>query len=69
MDSNYIISRLKSTLYKYPTVTVLQNRLANLDEEQKQAILSSLKKQINKERNLDIKEPLAMLVYRLPLAS
>jgi hypothetical protein len=69
MDSNYIISRLKSTPYKYPTVAVLQTRLINLDEKRRKAILTSLKKQIHKECNLDIQEPLAELVYRLPAAS
>jgi hypothetical protein len=69
MDSNYIIERLKSTPYKYQTVAVLQARLSKLDEELKEQILTSLKKQIYKERNLDIQQPLAELVYHLPIAS
>jgi hypothetical protein len=69
MDSNYIIERLKATPYKYPTVAVLQSRLNKLDKEEKEIILSNLKKQLYKERNLDIQQPLAELVYRLPIAS
>lgn len=69
MDANYIIDRLKSTLYKYPTVAVLRTRLNNLDEEKREAILTSLKKQIHKESNYDIQEPLEELVYRIPIAS
>lgn len=69
MDSNYIINRLKSTLYKYPTVALLQSRLNNLDEESKYEILSSLKKQLYQESNIDILQPLSELVYRLPIAS
>lgn len=69
MDANYIIDRLKSTLYKHPTVTVLRSRLNNLDEERREAILTSLKKQIHKERNYDIQDHLQELVYRMPIAS
>lgn len=69
MDSNYIITRLKSTPFKYPTVELLRSRLGNLDSEKRQEILSTLKKQIWKERNVDIQEPLLELVYRMPLAS
>ncbi len=69
MDSHYIISRLKATPYKYPTVAALQTRLNNLDEEIKNEILSSLKKQIYKTSNLDIQVPLEELVYHLPHAS
>lgn len=69
MNANYIIDRLKSTPFKFPTVALLQQRLRNLDEELKNDILSNLKKQIHKERNMDIKEPLSVLVYRLPMAS
>ncbi len=68
MDSNYIINRLKSTPYKYPTVDLLRTRLSNLDEDKKAEILSSLKKQINRESNMDIQEPLTRLVY-LPNAA
>ena len=69
MDSNYIISRLKSTPYKYPTVAVLRNRLSNLDEKRKFEIMESLKKQLYMERNHDIQEPLEELLFRIPLAS
>lgn len=69
MDSNYIISRLKSTPYKYPTVALLQIRLSNLDAESKEQILISLKKQLYVERNMDIQQQLAELVYHLPIAS
>lgn len=69
MDSHYIIERLKSTPYKYPTVALLKTRLNNIDEATKHEILTSLKKQLYKESNMDIQEPLAELVYRLPIAS
>ncbi len=69
MDSHYIIERLKSTPYKYPTVALLKTRLNNIDEETKHEILTSLKKQLYKESNMDIQEPLSELVYRLPIAS
>lgn len=69
MDLNYIIERLKSTPYKYPTVEVLKNRLNNLEETQRQQILSGLKMQLYKERNIDIQEPLSQLVYQLPLTA
>lgn len=69
MDSNYIIERLKSTPFKYPTMVLLQTRLNNLDESKKQQILNSLKQQIYKERNVDIQKQLSELVYRLPIAS
>jgi len=69
MDSNYIITRLKSTPFKYPTVELLRSRLRNLDSEKRQEILSTLKMQIWKERNVDIQEPLLELVYKMPLAS
>lgn len=69
MDSHYIINRLKSTPYKYPTVAALQTRLNNLDEEVKNELLSSLKKQIYKTSNLDIQLPLEELVFHLPHAS
>ena len=69
MDSNYIINRLKTTPFKYPTVELLRSRLRNLDENARYEILSSLKKEVWKERNIDIHEPLIELVYRMPLAS
>ena len=65
MDSNYIIERLKSTLYKYPTMIILQTRLNNLDEESKNEILISLKKQLYRESNMDIQQQLSTLVYPL----
>ena len=69
MDSHYIINRLKSTPFKYPTMAILQTRLSNLDEESKGELLSSLKKQIYKESNMDILPQLSTLVYKLPIAS
>lgn len=69
MDSHYIIDRLKSTPYKYPTVAILQTRLSNLNEEQKEEILCNLKKQLYRESNMDIQQQLSTLVYRLPIAS
>jgi hypothetical protein len=69
MDTNYIIDRLKSTPFKVTTVSFLKTRLNNLEEGLKFELLSNLKKQINKERNHDIQESLAELVYRLPVAS
>ncbi|MNE92828.1 hypothetical protein D3C80_1906010 [compost metagenome] len=69
MDSNYIINRLKSTPYKYPTVDLLRSRLKNLEENKRFEVLSILRKELWKERNIDIHEPLIELLYRLPLAS
>lgn len=69
MDSNYIINRLKSTPFKYPTMILLQSRLNNLDQHSKNMILHSLKQQIYKERNMDIQLQLEQLVYHLPIAS
>jgi len=69
MDSNYIINRLKSTVYKYPTAQLMQNRLRNLDESQRSEIVSNLKTELHKHRNADIHEPLFELLYRMPLAS
>lgn len=69
MDSNYIISRLKSTPFKYPTVALLRSRMSNLDEERKYEIVSNLKKQLYMERNVDIQEPLEELLFRSPIAS
>ncbi len=69
MDSHYFINRLKSTPFKFPTVALLQTRLDNLEEDAKYEILSSLKKQLYKESNMDIQKPLSQLVYRLPIAS
>lgn len=69
MDANYIINRLKSTLFKYPTVDVLRNRLKNLDEKRRNSIVSSLKIELYKHKNSDIQEPLVELLYKMPLAS
>ena len=69
MDSHYIIDRLKSTPYKYPTVALLQTRLSNLDEDSKNEILSSLKKQFYMTSNIDIQVLLKELLYRMPMAS
>ncbi|GEC73559.1 hypothetical protein SAMN05443543_11213 [Flavobacterium flevense] len=69
MDSNYIINRLKSTLFKYPTVDVLRNRLKNLDEKKRNSIVSNLKIEMYKHTNSDIQEPLVELLYKMPLAS
>ena len=69
MDSNYIINRLKSTPYKYPTVELLRNRLKNLEETEKFEVLSILKQELWEEKNIDIHEPLIELVYRMPMAS
>jgi hypothetical protein len=69
MDANYIINRLKSTLFKYPTVDLLRNRLRNLDEKRRNSIVSSLKIELYKHKNSDIQEPLVELLYKMPLAS
>ncbi|MGV3697409.1 hypothetical protein [Flavobacterium sp.] len=68
MDSQYIIQRLKSTLYKYPTVDLLRTRLQNIDEYSREKIISSLKKEVQKERNMDIRQPLHELLFRSPSA-
>lgn len=69
MDANYIIKRLKSTLFKYPTVDLLRNRLKNLDEKRRNSIVSSLKIELYKHKNSDIHQPLVELLYKMPLAS
>ncbi len=69
MDTNYIISRLKSTPYKYSTVALLRSRLSNLDEEKRHEILSNLKIERHRECNVDINESLEELLYRMPIAS
>ena len=69
MDSHYIIERLKSTPYKYPTVALLQTRLSNLDEDSKNELLASLKKQFYRTSNIDIQELIGVLLYRTPMAS
>jgi hypothetical protein len=69
MDSNYIINRLKSTPYKYPTVDLLRTRLKNLEENKRHEIVSNLKVEVWKHRNVDIHEPLFELLYRKSSAS
>jgi len=69
MDSNYIINRLKSTLYKYPTVQLMKSRLSNLGESERYEIVSNLKVELYKHRNVDIHEPLFELLYKSQLAS
>jgi len=69
MDSNYIINRLKSTPYKYPTTDVLRTRLRNLDEHTRYQIITNLKMEVWKSSNVDIHEPLLELLYRAPLAT
>jgi hypothetical protein len=69
MDSKYIITRLKSSPYKYPTADVLRVRLRNLEQDKKRQIVSNLKMELCRECNTDIYEPLFELLYRLPLAS
>ena len=69
MDANYIINRLKSTIYKYPTVDLLRTRLNNIDESSRREIIVSLKMELWRERSSDIHEPLMELLYREPLAS
>ena len=69
MDTDYIINRLKSTPYKFTTVAFLKARINNMEEHRKQEVLLSLRKQLDKESNLDIQESIFELVYRLPIAS
>lgn len=69
MNSNYIINRLKTTLYKYPTVDILRKRLDNIDENSRHEILTNLKKEVRKESNMDIQKPLFELLFTIPLAS
>lgn len=66
MDSAYIINRLKSTPYKYPTAALLHHRLNNLDASKRNEILSSLKKERHRHCNADIDEVLQELLYRMP---
>lgn len=69
MDSEYIIYRLKSTQFKYPTVALLKTRLNNMDEEKKEQVIINLKRQLYAERNLDIQLLLKELIYHFPAAS
>jgi len=69
MDSKYIINRLKTTPYKFPTVDLLRTRLKNLDEIERSEIVSNLKMEVYRHTNVDIQEPLMELLRRPPLAS
>ena len=69
MDSKYIIARLKSTPFKYPTADLLRSRLNNLEQDQRQQIISNLKFELCRECNTDIYEPLFELLYKMPIAS
>lgn len=69
MDTNYIITRLKATPYKYSTVDLMRLRLKNIDEDSRHKIVSNLKIEVWKECNTDIHEPLLELLHRMPLAS
>lgn len=69
MDSNYIITRLRSTPYKFPTAAILRERLNNLDEYTRYQVTERLKKEVYKERNHDIQQPLEELLFRMPIAS
>ena len=69
MNSNYIIDRLKSTRYQYPTVSFLRTRLQNLEEQKRKEVISGLKIALCKAKNVDIHEPLTDLLYRMPIAS
>lgn len=69
MNANYIISRLRSTPYKFPTAAILRERMNNLDENTKYRVTEILKKEVYKERNHDIQQPLEELLFRMPIAS
>lgn len=69
MDANYIVSRLKSTPYKYPTVALIRARLRNLDENTRREVVANLKMELWRHSNVDIHEPLFELVYKMPMAS
>ncbi|RZJ35317.1 MAG: hypothetical protein EOO51_05385 [Flavobacterium sp.] len=64
MDANYVINRLKSTPYKFPTAEVLRQRLHNLSDPERAQILNSLKAELWKEKNIDIHEPLHDMMLR-----
>ncbi|MGK4569393.1 hypothetical protein [Flavobacterium sp. 3HN19-14] len=69
MDSNYVINRLKNTLYKYPTVELLRTRLKNVDADTRETIVHNLKIELWKHRNADIHEPLFELLHKMPLSA
>ncbi|RYG39976.1 MAG: hypothetical protein EOO01_28405 [Chitinophagaceae bacterium] len=64
MESNYVISRLKSTRYKYATAQVLQERIQNMDYFQRMQLLANLKTELWRESNIDIYEPLCLVIQR-----
>lgn len=64
MDTNYVITRLKNTVYKFPTAEVLQKRIQNLGDMERQQLMSNLKIELWKERNVDIYEPLHEMMVR-----
>ena len=68
MNSNYIVNRLKGTLYKYHTAQLLKSRLKNLSEMDRIEIVSNLKVELHKQNNYDIQESLFELLHRSPLA-
>lgn len=63
MDSHYIISRLKSTPFKYPTAEVLRTRLQNMEDDERKKVLAKLKMELHKQNNVDIFDPLANVLY------
>jgi len=64
MDANYIITRLKNTRYQFPTAQDLQKRVQNLDDFTKTQLLSNLKTELFREKNIDIYEPLCTVMQR-----
>jgi len=64
MSTEYVISRLQSAQYKYPTAQILRTRIKNLDQEKRMQLLSGLKIELHRERNLNIFEPLSEVIYR-----
>jgi len=64
MDANYIVKRLKDTRYQYATAQVLQERIQNLEYFKRMQLLASLKTELWKETNLDIYEPLCLVIQR-----
>ena len=68
MNSNYIVNRLKGTLYKYHTAQLLKSRLRNLSDLDRNQVVSNLKVELHKQNNYDIQESLFELLNRSPLA-
>lgn len=69
MDANYIINRIRSARHQYPTVQLLKNRVANLDNFSQVNLYNELKRAYYKHENADIQESLAEFVYKMPMAS